>query len=159
MATNGERAYELLQAKVGEAEGTGEWFEVTQDLINLFADATHDHQWIHVNPKQAEEMSPWKATIAHGFLTLSLLTHLTGSIGRDPAPYEGIVMGINYGFDKVRFVTPVKVGSRVRASSTLADVTLRDPNTVQAKRAITVEIDGEAKPALAAEWLTVMSYS
>jgi|ERR1041385_7188206 len=158
MATKAEAGLAKIEAAVGTTEGTGDWFTVDQDLINLFADATHDHQWIHVDPERCAEMSPWKAPIAHGFLTLSMLTHLSASIARDPAPFEGVVMGVNYGFDKVRFVTPVKVGSRVRATSVLADAKLKDPNSVQVTRTMTVEIEGEAKPALVADWLTMVVY-
>src|SRR5512132_3302473 len=105
MTTNAEQAYETMKKTEGQAEGTGEWFEVTQDLINTFADATHDHQFIHVDPERAASSSPWGTTIAHGFLTLSLLTHLVGSIRNEsatPAPrMEGLLMGVNYGFDQV----------------------------------------------------------
>jgi acyl dehydratase len=159
MASNAENAYEQLKDTVGTDEGTGEWFEVTQDLINTFADATHDHQWIHVDPERAEQMSPWKKPIAHGFLTLSLLTHLIASVPRSPKGTEGVVMGVNYGFDKVRFVTPVTVGSRIRAHATTGDVTLKGTSNVLVKRNITVEIEGEERPALVAEWLTMMSYA
>jgi acyl dehydratase len=102
-----EEAFELFKAAVGQEEGTGEWFEVTQERINQFADVTLDHQFIHVNPEQAAQLSPWKVTIAHGFLTLSLLTHLSGSIKQPAERFNGIVMGVNYGFDKVRFINPV----------------------------------------------------
>jgi acyl dehydratase len=153
-----EDAYELFKAAVGQDEGTGEWLEVTQERINQFADVTEDHQFIHVDPKQAAELSPWGTTIAHGFLTLSLLTHLSASIPQPPERYDGILMGVNYGFDKVRFVTPVKVGSRIRAKSVLAGVDLKDPNNLQIVRTMTVEIDGEAKPALVADWVTRLVY-
>ncbi len=160
MASNAEKALEAMQARVGQDEGTGEWFQVTQDLINTFADATHDHQWIHVDPERCARMSPWKVPIAHGFLTLSLLTVLTSSIPRGDGPaLEGLTMGVNYGFDKVRFVSPVKVDSRVRASSSISAVSLKDPNTVQVTRSVTVEIDGESRPALVAEWLTLMVFA
>jgi acyl dehydratase len=153
-----EAAYELFKASVGETEGTGEWFTVDQDRINAFADVTEDHQFIHVDPEQAKELSPWGTTIAHGFLTLSLLTHLSGSIQQPPERFDGIVMGVNYGFDKVRFVNPVKVGSRVRVSSTLKNAELRDPNNIQLVRTMTVEIEGEDKPALVADWVTRLVY-
>jgi acyl dehydratase len=153
-----EDAYELFKAAVGQDEGTGEWLEVTQERINQFADVTEDHQFIHVDPKQAAELSPWGTTIAHGFLTLSLLTHLSASIPQPPERYDGILMGVNYGFDKVRFVTPVKVGSRIRAKSVLAGVDLKDPNNLQIVRTMTVEIEGEAKPALVADWVTRLVY-
>jgi acyl dehydratase len=156
--SKGEQAYELFKAAVGESEGTGEWFTVDQDRINAFADVTEDHQFIHVDPKAAAELSPWKVPIAHGFLTLSLLTHLSGSIPQPSERFDGILMGVNYGFDKVRFVTPVKVGSRIRASSVLASVDLKDASNVQIVRTITVEIEGEAKPALVADWVTRLVY-
>ena len=103
--SNAETAYEAMKATEGTAEGTGEWFQVTQELINTFADATHDHQFIHVDPERAKAASPWGTTIAHGFLTLSLLTHLISSIRaeagaeRPAARMEGLMMGVNYGFD------------------------------------------------------------
>src|SRR3982751_6487207 len=140
MTTKGEAAYELFKAAIGESEGTGDWVEVTQDRINAFADVTEDHQFIHVDPEACKQMSPWKVPIAHGFLTLSLLTHLSGSIKQPPERFDGIVMGVNYGFDKVRFINPVKVGSKIRASSVLASVDLKDANNLQVVRTITVEI-------------------
>lgn len=152
-------AYELLNAAVGEPEGTGKWLEVTQERINDFADVTEDHQFIHVDPKQAAELSPWGVTIAHGFLTLSLLTHLSESIERPVERYDGIVMGINYGFEKVRFINPVKVGSRIRASSVLSAVDRKDENTLQTTQTMTVEIEGETKPALVADWISRLVYS
>lgn len=158
MATNAEVAYEKYQATVGVSEGTGDWFEVTQAQIDAFADLTHDHQFIHVDPKMAAELSPWGVTIAHGFLTLSMLTHLSGSIPQDLSRLNGIMMGVNYGFDRIRFVAPVKVNSRIRAEATLKSVELRDPNTLQVTRTITVEIDGETKPACVADWITRMTY-
>jgi acyl dehydratase len=158
MATNGEQAYELFQAALGQPEGSGDWMEITQERINAFADVTEDHQFIHVDPKQAAELSPWGVTIAHGFLTLSLLTHLSGSIPQDMKRLEGILMGVNYGFDKVRFINPVKVGSRIRATSVLSAVDQKDPNTLQVTRTVTIEIDGESKPACVAEWVTRLVY-
>jgi len=158
MATNGEKAYELFTAAVGQPEGAGDWFEVTQERIDAFAEVTEDRQFIHVDPKTAAELSPWGVTIAHGFLTLSMLTHLSGSIPQDLDRLTGIVMGVNYGFDKVRFVAPVKVGSKVRASSVLSAVDLKDPSTLQVTRTMTVEIEGEGKPALVAEWVTRLVY-
>ncbi len=158
MTTNGENAYELFQAAVGQDEGTGEWFEVTQERINQFAEVTEDRQFIHVDPEQAAQLSPWKVTIAHGFLTLSMLTHLSGSIPQDLERLEGILMGVNIGFDRVRFINPVKVGSKIRASSVLKAVDQKDANTLQTTRTITVEIEGESKPALVADWVTRLVY-
>lgn len=154
-----EDAYELFKASVGQEEGTGDWYTIDQDRINAFADITEDHQFIHVDPKAAAELSPWGTTIAHGFLTLSMLTHLAASIPQQAQRYDGIVMGVNYGFDKVRFVNPVKVGSRIRASAVLAGVDLKDANNLQVVRTFTVEIEGESKPALVADWVTRLVYS
>jgi len=153
-----EAAYELFKSAVGEHEGTGEWLEITQERINQFADVTEDHQFIHVDPEQSAQLSPWKVTIAHGFLTLSLLTKLSESIPTPPERFDGIVMGVNYGFEKVRFVTPVKVNSRIRASAVLASVDLKDANNLQIVRTMTVEIEGEPKPALVADWVTRLVY-
>ena len=158
MATNGEQAYELFSKAVGETEGSGDWFEITQERINAFADVTEDHQFIHVDPEACKQMSPWGVPIAHGFLTLSLLTKLSETVPQDMSRLNGIVMGVNYGFDKVRFVNAVKVGSRIRATSVLASVDQKDPNTLQVTKTITVEIDGEAKPALVADWVTRLVY-
>jgi acyl dehydratase len=159
MTTNGENAYELFKAAIGNGEGAGEWFLIDQARINAFADATDDHQFIHVDPEAAAAMSPWGVPIAHGFLTLSLLTPLCGALTQDPKLLEGILMGVNYGFEKVRFINPVKVNSRIRASSVVAAVEQKDPNTLQVTRTVTVEIDGETKPALVAEWITRLVYS
>ncbi len=158
MATNGEKAYELYKAAVGQSDGSGDWLEITQDRINAFADVTEDHQFIHVDPEACATLSPWGVPIAHGFLTLSLLTKLMSSVPQPPERLEGVVMGVNYGFEKVRFVAPVKVGSRVRASSVLSAVDQKDPSTLQVTRTMTVEIEGESKPALVAEWVTRQVY-
>ncbi len=157
MSENAERAVELLKKMEGTEEGVGDWFQVDQDRIDAFADVTIDHQFIHVDPERAKD-TPFGSTIAHGFLTLSMLTHLTSSIERDPAPYEGIVMGVNYGFDKVRFPSPVKVDQKIRARSEIAAADLKDPSTVQVTRKVTLEIEGEDRPACVAEWVTLMVY-
>jgi acyl dehydratase len=139
---------EDMKAKIGEELGVGDWVEVQQDRINTFADATGDHQWIHVDEERAKQ-GPFGQTIAHGYLTLSLIPSLGGGgLGLD-----GVRMGINYGLDRVRFITPVKAGSRVRARRKLLDVT-EGEGFVQMKVEVTVEIDGEAKPACVAETLS-----
>ena len=139
---------EDMKAKIGEELGVGDWVEVNQDRINTFADATGDHQWIHVDEDRAKQ-GPFGQTIAHGYLTLSLIPSLGGGgLGLD-----GVRMGINYGLDRVRFITPVKAGSRVRARRKLLDVT-EGEGFVQMKVEVTVEIDGEAKPACVAETLS-----
>lgn len=159
MSEAAAKAFPRFQADVGNDEGTGEWFQVTQDQIDQFADVTHDHQFIHVDP-EAAKATPFGATIAHGFLTLSMLTHLAAgasSAPPDPARYEGMAMGINYGFNKVRFVNPVKVGSRIRARAVTANVELKG-SAIEVTRNFTIEIDGEEKPALVAEWVTRAVY-
>jgi len=158
MATNGEKAYELYQAAIGEAEGAGDWISIDQDRINTFADVTEDHQFIHVDPEACKTLSPWGVPIAHGFLTLSLLSKLAESVPQPAERLEGVVMGVNYGFEKVRFVNPVKVGSTVRASSVLKAVEAKDANTLQVTKTYTVEIEGESKPALVADWITRLVY-
>ena len=148
--SNAAAAFELLKATEGRDEGHGDWFEITQEQIDRFADVTIDHQFIHVDPERATPI--FGGTIAHGFLTLSMLTHLTASIEQDLPPMEGVMMGINYGFDKVRFLNPVLSGSRVRAHSVVSRVELKGA-AVNSTRTITVEIDGVDKPALMAEWI------
>ena len=160
MSEAAAKAFELFQADVGNDEGTGEWFEVTQAQIDQFADVTHDHQFIHVDPERAAA-TPFGTTIAHGFLTLSMLTHLSAgasSAAPNPAKYEGVLMGINYGFNKVRFVSPVKVGSRIRARAVTTNVELKG-TMVEVTRSFTIEIEGEEKPAVVADWLTRTVYA
>jgi acyl dehydratase len=141
-------AFEEVKAKVGEELGVGEWVQVTQERINQFAEATGDHQWIHVDPERAAQ-GPFGTTIAHGYLTLSLIP----SLGGGGLPITGAKMGINYGLDRVRFIAPVKVGSRVRARRKLVDVT-EGEGFVQLKVEVTVEIEGQDKPAAVAETLS-----
>jgi acyl dehydratase len=154
MPTNGENAHAHLTAMVGRPPVHGEWLEITQERINGFADVTDDHQFIHVDPEACATYSPWGVPIAHGFLTLSLVTALVATVPQDPRQVEGRLIGINYGFDRVRFLNPVRVGSRIRAAVAVAAVDLKDANTLQVTQAVTVEIDGETKPALVCEWIT-----
>jgi acyl dehydratase len=159
MSDAAAKALELFRADIGNDEGTGDWFQVTQEQIDQFADVTHDHQFIHVDPERAKA-TPFGTTIAHGFLTLSMLTHLSAgasSAPPDPGKYAGMLTGINYGFNRVRFVSPVKVGSRIRARAVTANAELKG-NAVELTRNITVEIEGEEKPALAAEWVVRTVY-
>ena len=149
--SNAANAYELLKAGEGVDEGHGDWFEITQEQINQFADCTIDHQFIHIDPERATPV--FGGTIAHGFLTLSMLTHLTNSIEQELPPLTGVMMGINYGFDRVRFLTPVISGSRVRANSVISKVELKGA-AINSTRVITVEIDGSPRPALVAEWIS-----
>ncbi len=129
----------------GSQFGPTEWMEITQDRVNLFADATDDHQWIHVDPEKAAN-GPFGGTIAHGLLTLSLLPHFSHQLYR----VDNIAMAINYGYNKVRFITPVKVGAKVRARGELTAVNQLN-GAVQATTTITVEIEGSEKPAAVAE--------
>ena len=154
MPTNGENAYAQLTAAVGEPPAHGDWLEITQERINGFAEVTNDHQFIHVDPEACAANSPWGVPIAHGFLTLSLLTALVGTVPHDPRQAVGRLIGINYGFDRVRFLSPVKVGSRVRAAAAVTTADLKDPATVQVTQTVTVEIEDEDKPALACAWIT-----
>jgi acyl dehydratase len=156
--SNGDNAAKVLTDSIGKPGEPGDWFLVDQARINAFADVSEDHQFIHVDPEACAQMSPWGVPIAHGFLTLSLLTVLMSSVPQDPKTLEGIVMGVNYGFEKVRFISPVKVDSRVRAVGSISAVDQKDPNTLQVTRTVTVEIEGEAKPALVAEWVTRLVY-
>ena len=137
-----------LAGHVGQELGVSDWMVVSQSQINTFADATGDHQWIHVDEARAAAETPSKSTIAHGFLTLSLLSALL----RGTITVDGLRMAINYGLNRVRFVSPVPAGARIRARVTLAGVTPIDGG-VQAAWAITVERDQQDKPCLVAEWL------
>ena len=135
----------------GKALGTSDWIEVTQDRIDRFAETTEDRQFIHIDP-QAARHTPFGTTIAHGYLTLSLLAKMA----YDAMPgIEGTKMGVNYGLNSVRFLAPVKSGSRVRGHFTMKDVAERSAGVVQSTVEVTVEIEGEPKPALAAEWVTL----
>ncbi len=141
-------AYADLPGLVGTEIGPSSWLEVTQERVNTFADATDDHQWIHVDPEKAKD-GPFGAPIAHGFLTLSLLIPLQ----TEAFDVEGVTTKVNYGLDKVRFVSPVKVGSRIRLVGTIADV-IEVPGGYQLVIDITIEIEGGAKPAVVARSLS-----
>jgi acyl dehydratase len=136
-----------LRDHVGDHLGWTDWREITQDQVDLFAEATEDHQWIHVDPERAAA-SPFGGTIAHGYLTLSLVAPMM----RELLLVEGVSWGINYGLDRVRFPAPVPVGSRIRAGAELADV--RElAGGVQSKFVVTFELEGADKPACVAEVL------
>ncbi|RJG17456.1 MaoC family dehydratase [Alcanivorax profundi] len=144
---------EDLQTRIGESLGQSTWRTVDQRRIDGFADLTEDPQWIHTDPARAAKESPFGATIAHGFLSLSLLS----AMAMDVLPaIEGQVMGINYGFDKVRFMNPVREGSKVRGQFTLMEVKRRSDNEWQLRHGVQVEIEGQEKPALIAEWLSLV---
>jgi acyl dehydratase len=141
-----------LRGRVGQEVGVSRWIEVTQSVIDGFAEVTQDLQFIHVDPARAAAETPFGGTIAHGFLTLSLLS----ACAYDALPQiAGRAMGINYGFDKIRFLSPVRSGSRVRARFRLAEVQMRSPTEALMRYGVMVEIEGAERPALAADWLTM----
>ncbi len=142
---------EELAGLVGTEVGISDWITINQDRINIFADVTEDHQFIHVDEAKAKH-TPFGTTIAHGFLTLSLLSKFSeqGSI-----TLEGVQMGMNYGFDKVRFLSPVPVGSKVRGRFTIKDAVEKRPGQFLITYDITVDIDGGEKPALICEWMAM----
>ncbi len=133
------------------SEAVSDWVEVTQEMIDKFADATGDHQFIHVNPQMAA-MTPFGGTIAHGFLTLSLMPLLSAKT--DLPQIEGVKMGVNYGGNKVRFLQPVRSGSRVRGRFKLLELVEKRPGQWQQTNEFSVEIEGADKPAMIAEWIS-----
>jgi acyl dehydratase len=140
-----------MAGRIGQ-ESVSEWVEVTQEMINKFADATGDHQFIHLDPEKAA-MTPFGGTIAHGFLTLSLMPLLSSKI-IDPVSVSGVKMGVNYGGNKVRFLTPVRSGKRVRGRFKLLEFAEKRPGQWQQTNEFSVEIEGEDKPAMIAEWIS-----
>lgn len=139
-----------LAAKTGEMIGVSDWFEVTQDRINKFAEATGDFQFIHIDEEKAK-LTPFGGTIAHGFLTLSLIPVLSSMT--EGARVSNVKMGVNYGGNKTRFISPVRAGKRVRAHVKLLDLVEKRPGQWQQTNEYTIEIEGEDKPALIAEWV------
>jgi acyl dehydratase len=141
-----------LRSLIGQEIGASSWWTVDQERIDRFAVVTGDHQFIHVDPARASAETPFGGTIAHGFLTLSLLS----AMGQEALPVvKGRSMGINYGLDRVRFLSPVPVGVRVRGRFTLAEITARSDRQVLLRYQVIVDIEGADKPALAAEWITL----
>jgi acyl dehydratase len=142
-------------ALTGQEVGVSRWFEIDQSRIDTFADVTEDWQFIHIDTEKATK-TPFGGTVAHGFLTLSMLA----AMAYDALPaIKGRVMGVNYGFDKIRFVTPVRSRSRVRARFKLLEVTVRNPKEFMSRSEVVVEIAGADKPALVAEWLGVSYFA
>lgn len=140
------------EARIGTELGRSDWQTVDQDMIDRFADLTGDHQFIHVDPVRAAA-TPLGGTVAHGFLTLSLL----GAMGMEMLPpLDGVAMVFNYGFDRLRFIAPVHSGGRIRGILTLLAVDAKGPGQYLMRYGVTVEIEGSNKPALAAEWLAMM---
>jgi acyl dehydratase len=142
---------DAFQALVGQNTGTSDWVLVDQEMINKFADATGDHQFIHVDVEKAKA-TPFGQTIAHGFLTLSLMPILAAKA--DLPRLDNVKMGVNYGSDKLRFLAPVKSGKRVRAHFKLLGLEEKRPGQWQSIQEVSVEIEGEDKPALICEWIT-----
>lgn len=143
---------EQYQARIGETNSSA-WFTVDQPRVNAFADVTLDHQFIHVDPERAKAETPFGGPIAHGFLTLSMLSHFAEQC---LPRFEGGVIGINYGFDKVRFLAPVPVGAKIRGHFTLAKFEARKAGQYQLTQDAEVEIEGSSTPALAAQWLSLV---
>ena len=140
---------EEIQSRIGEEVGVSDWILIDQARIDAFADVTEDHQFIHIDPKAAAQ-TPFGGTIAHGFLSLSLLSRMVADVMLRP---EGLKMGVNYGFEKVRFLAPVRSGKRVRGRFLLQRFEEKRPGQYQFVHEVTVEIEGEDKPALIAEWI------
>lgn len=151
--TNTPLTFAAMPTLVGKELGVSSWILVDQEMINQFAETTRDNQWIHVDVERAKRESPFGAPIAHGYLTLSLVATMSYEIGAVP---EGTAAIFNYGLDKVRFLTPVKAGARVRMRSTLISFDAKGPGQFLMKSNNVIEIEGEDKPALIAETLAML---
>lgn len=147
---------DAYQAMVGTEIGVSSWHLIDQPRIDSYADVIEDHQFIHVDPERAKKETAFGTTIAHGFLTMSLLSIMSYEV---MPVIAGTTMGVNYGFDKLRFISPVRSGKRVRGRFVLAEAKLRKPNELQSRTNVTVEIEGEDKPALVAEWLGLIYFA
>lgn len=147
---------EAYQAMVGKEIGVSSWHLIDQPRIDSYADVTEDHQFIHVDPERAKTETAFGTTIAHGFLTMSMMSVMSYEVM--PA-IAGTTMGVNYGFDKLRFISPVRSGKRVRGRFVLAEAKLRKAGELQSRTNVTVEIEGEDKPALVAEWLGLIYFA
>jgi acyl dehydratase len=147
---------EAYQKMVGQEIGVSSWHLIDQKRINLYADVIEDHQFIHVDPERARKETAFGTTVAHGFLTMSLMSIMSYEV---MPVIEGTTMGVNYGFDKLRFIAPVRSGSRVRGRFTLAEAKLRKPKELQSRTNVTVEIEGEEKPALVADWIGLIYFA
>ena len=142
---------ESIRAKISQEIGVSDWIEIDQARIDAFAKVTEDHQFIHVDPEAAKH-TPFGGTIAHGFLSLSMLSRMGAGVDFF---LDGVMMVVNYGFEKVRMVAPVRSGKRIRGRFVLKDVTERGPKQFLITLTATVEIEGEEKPALVADWLSL----
>ena len=141
---------------VGQDVGVSVWHLVDQNRIDVYADVIEDRQFIHVDPERAKKETAFGTTIAHGFLTMSLLSVMSYEV---MPVIEGTTMGVNYGVDRMRFISPVRSGSRVRGRFTLAEAKLRKPKELQSRTHVTVEIEGEEKPALVVDWLGLIYFA
>jgi acyl dehydratase len=144
------------QEMLGREVGVSSWHLVDQSRINAFADVIEDHQFIHIDPERAKRETPFGTTVAHGFLTMSLLSIMSYEV---MPVIEGTTMGVNYGFDKLRFISPVRAGSRVRGRFTLMEAKLRKPTELLSRTSVSVEIEGEEKPAIVADWIGLIYFS
>ncbi len=144
-----QNAAEVLSGRIDQSSEPTDWFEMTQDRINTFADATMDHQWIHVDPERAKA-GPFGGPIAHGQLTMSIMSFLPGGQGVGLPQLDGMKMGVNYGWNRVRFMSPVPVGARIRTVGKVKTVEIKGPQ-LEVVNELTVEIEGQDKPACVAE--------
>ena len=147
---------DAYQAMVGKEIGVSPWHLIDQPRIDSYADVIEDHQFIHVDPERAKRETAFGTTIAHGFLTMSLLSIMSYEV---MPVIAGTTMGVNYGFDRLRFISPVRSGKRVRGRFVLAEAKLRKPGELQSRTNVTVEIEGEDKPALVADWLGLIYFA
>jgi len=143
------------QEMLGREVGVSSWHLVDQSRINMFADVIEDHQFIHIDPERAKRETPFGTTVAHGFLTMSLMSIMSYEV---TPIIEGTTMGVNYGFDKLRFISPVRAGSRVRGRFTLMEAKLRKPTELLSRTSVSVEIEGEEKPAIVADWIGLIYF-
>ncbi|HEY0422896.1 MAG TPA: MaoC family dehydratase [Rhodopila sp.] len=147
---------DAYQKMVGHEVGVSSWHVVDQNRINAYADVIEDHQFIHIDPERAKKETPFGTTVAHGFLTMSLLSIMSYEV---MPVIQGTTMGVNYGFDRLRFISPVRSGSRVRGRFRLAEAKLRKPTELLSRTNVSVEIEGEEKPALVADWLGLIYFA
>lgn len=149
-------ARDAYLAMVGKEIGVSPWHPIDQKRIDAFAETTEDHQFIHVDPDRAARETPFGATIAHGFLTMSMLSVFNYEV---IPKIEGATMGVNYGFDRLRFISPVRAGSRIRGRFVLAEAKMRSANELMSRTSVTVEIEGADKPALVADWIGLVYFA
>src|ERR1700712_21804 len=147
---------EAYQAMVGKEVGVSSWHLVDQKRIDVYADVIEDHQFIHIDPERARRETPFGTTVAHGFLTMSLMSIMSYEV---MPVIEGTTMGVNYGFDRLCFLSPVRSGSRVRGRFILKEAPLPKPNELLSRTSVSIEIEGETKPAIAADWIGLIYFA